>query len=150
MDDQLPNLLRTAPIRRQVEQGLTAFILAHVEDLHARRIAGERAEDILPLVSQMLGRPIKPVTFASLLSRYVPIEPKPPRSGLKFEQALKQPIKSANQAALRQRAREPPPSLSKDAVPPIPANHTEQPGIARAIKPKPFIANETRTKGSSS
>ncbi|WP_284178082.1 hypothetical protein [Rhabdaerophilum sp. SD176] len=149
MDEEPANLLRTAPIRRQVDQSLTAFIVSHADDLRARRIAGERAEDILPLVAQMLGRPIKLVTFASLLSRHVPIEPKPPHSGLKFEQAPKQPIKAANQPALRQRAREPP-ARSKDAVPPIPDNHTEQPGIARAIKPNLFIAHETRTKGNNS
>lgn len=149
MDEEPANLLRTAPIRRQVDQSLTAFIVSHADDLRARRIAGERSEDILPLVAQMLGRPIKLVTFASLLSRHVPIKSKPLRSGLKFEQAPKQPIKVENEPASRQRAREPPPR-SQDAVPPIVGSHIEKPGITRAIKPKPFIANETRTKGGSS
>lgn len=139
MDDEPPNLLRTAPIRRQVDQSLTAFILSHADDLRARRVAGERAEDILPLVEQMLGRSVKLVTFASLLSRHVRLAPKPRRSDLTFE-APKQLTKSANQPALRQRAREPPRSPSRDAIPPATTgSHTEQPGIVRPIKPKIFI-----------
>lgn len=139
MNDKPPNLLRTAPIRRQVDQSLTAFILSHADDLRARRVAGERAEDILPLVEQMLGRSVKLVTFASLLSRHAPIKAKPQRADLTFEQPPQQLTKSANEPALRQRAREPPPPPFREAGSPVAGSHTEQPGISRPIKSKLFL-----------
>ncbi len=140
MNDKPPNLLRTAPIRRQVDQSLTAFILSHADDLRARRVAGERAEDILPLVEKMLGRSIKPVTFASLLSRHVPIRPTKSRPILTFEVLSEHRGQTAPTRAKRQRAREPPAPSSSDAVlPAAAASHSEQAGIARPIKPKPFL-----------
>lgn len=140
MDEEPPNLLRTEPIRRRIEQGLTDFILAYADDLRARRDQGERAEDILPLVEKMLGRSIKPVTFASLLSRHVPIRPKKSRPTLTFEVLSEQRGQTAPTRAKRQRAREPPAPSSSDAVlPAAAASHSEQAGIARPIKPKPFL-----------
>ena len=140
MNDDTPNLLQTAPIRRRVDQGLTAFILEHAVDLHARRVARERAEDILPLVEQMLGRPIKLVTFASLLSRHVPLVAKPKRTTLTFKVPPEQRGETAPTYGQRQRAREPPAPSSSDAVLPAAAgSHSEQAGIARAIKPKTFF-----------
>lgn len=141
MNDKPPNLLETAPIRRQVDQRLTAFILEHADVLHGRRIAGERAEDILPLVVQMLGRPIKLVTFSSLLSRHVPLaaKAKQKRSTLTFQPPREQQSKTVLAHEQRSRAREPPTSGPVDTGRPSAAGHSEQPGISRPIKSKLFL-----------
>jgi hypothetical protein len=141
--DETPNLLRTAPIRRPTDQGLTAFILEHKDDLHARREQGERAEDILPLVEQMLGRPLKLVTFASLLSRHVPLKTQRKRSTLTFEPPPERQIEAVAKPALRERAREPPPLGSDGAGQVAGGNHTEQPGVPRPIKAKLFIPKQS-------
>ena len=137
------NLLRTEPIRRRTDQGLTAFILDHQDDLRARREQGERAEDILPLVERMLGRPIKLVTFASLLSRHVPLAAKQKHSPLTFQPPTERHIETVTKPALRERAREPPPLGSDGAGQVAGGNHTEQLGVSRPIKAKLFVPKQT-------
>jgi hypothetical protein len=140
---ETPNLLRTAPIRRRTDKGLTAFIIEHADDLRARREQGERAEDILPLVEQRFGRPIKLVTFASLLSRLVPRKPAKERPSLRYEPPTEKQIKKAPRQPPDHRAREPPAPAAGEPDRHSGTNHTEQPGISRPIKAKIFLPKQS-------
>lgn len=141
MDDETPNLLRTAPIRRRAEQSLTTFILKYADDLRARREQGERAEDMLPLVAQMLGRSVKLVTFASLLSRLVPLKGVEADSAPQVGAPPELPRKTIKEPEPGQRAREPPVSGSGVPGRVFGDNHIEQIGVVRPVKSKIFVPN---------